>query len=690
MTRSATNNRNNIRKVLAGKRARTCKNQRGGKQPLSSLLGTTHSIECKIVKRDGVSSEDGVKFSPGKATEGMNMATIKQLLVNDKDFMSRIKPQAQAQAAAQAPAQAAQQADAAADDRKTGQTEKENAAKQEQDDREAKEAERQKAQAEKDAEKEQEEVAKYNNEYTKKHGKRSVNFFRENVEQMKTIRAFEKRFFGTYTGFEFQKRYSKRTAFATGKTIPAENADGIFLMKLVTLLYMIQIFKAELDEYAKKVEFGLSNYKKGTVKGRDGDELYESSQQHDGEFVKKLISEHIKVKYEGDKEQAYSEDGESTAASFYSLFAPISGGKNVKPFYGDLQNLFDTEKYDTDLALKPYKAFSDFINGEFFNNIFEGKDVSGNEAEKKAKIFKYYLLLFISYYNADAKFHKGSNVYGGNDGGEYKVITDIKQALFGGTRASTNVLYSSYRSTSVNRAITSMVTGLNNIELYTRLFNNKDTFFYLYQGSDNYIYVGIHNDKSLEPFNDLIEEAKRMQKSEILNKDKTIFYKKEGAEYKEKLQEGGSAWGSVFKNDFNEKGPLRVLGELIEGLAVLEKASTEINNEYNAGYYIPYMKTLMKGLKKNPTSQNIINKKAVVDSLEKYINFYTGVITDPVFTSSLNRKKSIVEEVNAEGDGSDGSNYVKARIGINRVQADLLTVIFYLNQTAQYPNENNP
>ena len=209
----------------------------------------------------------------------MNMATIKQLLVNDKDFMSRIKPQAsaQAQAAAQAPAQAAQaaqQADAAADDRKTGQTEKENAAKQEQDDREAKEAERQKAQAEKDAEKEQEEVAKYNNEYTKKHGKRSVNFFRENVEQMKTIRAFEKRFFGTYTGFEFQKRYSKRTAFATGKTIPEENADGIFLMRLVTLLYMIQIFKAELDEYAKKVEFGLSNYKKGTVKGtKAGDKL---------------------------------------------------------------------------------------------------------------------------------------------------------------------------------------------------------------------------------------------------------------------------------------------------------------------------------------------------------------------------------------------------------------------------------
>ena len=166
MTRSATNNRNNIRKVLAGKRARTCKNQRGGKQPLSSLLGTTHSIECKIV-RDGVSSEDGVKFFPGKATEGMNMATIKQLLVNDKDFMSRIKPQASAQAqaaqaqaqAAQAPAQAAQQADAA-DDRKTGQTEKENAAKQEQDDEEAKEAERQKARL-KDAEKEQEEVAKY-------------------------------------------------------------------------------------------------------------------------------------------------------------------------------------------------------------------------------------------------------------------------------------------------------------------------------------------------------------------------------------------------------------------------------------------------------------------------------------------------------------------------------------------------
>ena len=35
---------------------------------------------------------------------------------------------------------------------------------------------KQKAEAEKQAKKEQAEVAKYNNEYTKKHGKRSVNF----------------------------------------------------------------------------------------------------------------------------------------------------------------------------------------------------------------------------------------------------------------------------------------------------------------------------------------------------------------------------------------------------------------------------------------------------------------------------------------------------------------------------------
>jgi len=673
MTRSATNNRNNIRKVLAGKRARTCKNQRGGKQPLSSLLGTTHTIECKIVEKGQGSSGDGVKFSPGKATEGMNMATIKQLLVNDKDFMSRIKPQASAQAAqaAQAPVQAPAQA---ADLDRQKAAEQEEVAKQKQADEQAKriaaDEERQKAA-------EQAEVTKYNNEYTKKHGKRSVNFFRENVEQMKTIRAFEKRFFGTYTGFEFQKRYSKRTAFATGKTIPEGNADGIFLMRLVTLLYMIQIFKAELDEYAKKVEFGLSNYKKGNFKGTkaEGLNLYDDNVKYNDEFVNELIKQHIKVKYQ-EGEKSYSEGGESTASSFYSLFAPISGGKNVKPFYGDLQNLFDTEKYDTDLALKPYKAFSDFIKGEFFKDVLEGAG-----AEEKAKKFKYYLLLFISYYNADAKFHKGSPL--GSDGGEYKVITDIKQALFGGTRASTNVLYSSYRSTSVNRAITSMVTGLNNIELYKGIYNDKESFFYIYTGNDNLNYVGIHNDKSLEPFNKVIEEAKRMQKSEILNKDKTIFYKK-GAE-KYEVQQGGT--GSQFKTGFDEKGPLRVLGELIEGLAVLEKASNNINNPYNAGYYIPYMKTLMKGLKKNPTSENIINKKAVVDSLEKYINFYTGVITDPVFTSSLNRKKSIKKEAEATGDGSDGSNYVIARVKMDRVQADLLTVIFLLN-LIPYMNSN--
>ena len=34
------------------------------------------------------------------------------------------------------------------------------------------------------------------------------------------------------------------------------------------------------------------------------------------------------------------------------------------------------------------------------------------------------------------------------------------------------------------------------------------------------------------------------------------------------------------------QGPLRVLGELIEGLAVLKKATKDIDNEYNAGYYI--------------------------------------------------------------------------------------------------------
>ena len=71
-----------------------------------------------------------------------------------------------------------------------------------------------------------------------------------------------------------------------------------------------------------------------------------------------------------------------------------------------------------------------------------------------------------------------------------------------------------------------MVTGLNNIELYKGIYNDKESFFYIYTGNDNLIYVGIHNDKSLEPFNEVIEEAKRMQKSEILNKDKTIFYKK--------------------------------------------------------------------------------------------------------------------------------------------------------------------
>ena len=93
MTRSATNYRSGVRRVLGKKKsAGTCKKriQKGG-NPLSGFIGSTHNIKCEIVENGDTQSNNGVTFSPGSA-KGPNLDVLKKKLLNDKAFMSKLAP----------------------------------------------------------------------------------------------------------------------------------------------------------------------------------------------------------------------------------------------------------------------------------------------------------------------------------------------------------------------------------------------------------------------------------------------------------------------------------------------------------------------------------------------------------------------------------------------------------------------
>ena len=163
MTRSATNYIGGAKKLLGGKnRARTCKKQiQKGGNPLSQLIGVTHDIECKIVDRKSSGTAGAVTFSPGSA-KGPNLAVLKQMLLKDKAFMSKLAPKG---------------VSGPSDD---PQTTKDG------------------SKAKKDAK----------GKDLGKTGSYTVPYTNDDAAQMQIIRIFEDKFFSEKKGYVFQRRYS--------------------------------------------------------------------------------------------------------------------------------------------------------------------------------------------------------------------------------------------------------------------------------------------------------------------------------------------------------------------------------------------------------------------------------------------------------------------------------------------------
>ena len=58
------------------------------------MLGQSHMIKCKIVEAGeaGESDTAGVTFSPAGSAKGQNLTALKQMLLKDKAFMSKLAP----------------------------------------------------------------------------------------------------------------------------------------------------------------------------------------------------------------------------------------------------------------------------------------------------------------------------------------------------------------------------------------------------------------------------------------------------------------------------------------------------------------------------------------------------------------------------------------------------------------------
>ena len=591
MTRSATNNRNNIRKVLAGKRARTCKNQRGGKQPLSSLLGTTHTIECKIVEKGQGSSGDGVKFSPGKATEGMNMATIKQLLVNDKDFMSRIKPQASAQA------------------------------------------------AEKLSKEETTLVAKKDVivKDLGKTGRYTVPYTKDPGAQMQIIRSFEDKFFSEKKGYIFQRRYSGNSIAISSKSRYAkeEPNKGSYFMRLITLLFMMKIFKTELDKHEKK-EFGVSD-QNNAIQGMNI--VHSSLPSYSGKRF--------------------------TFTPFYSLLAPLNKDySNATPIYEDLENLFSTDNEWINSAKGlPYMPLIEIINDPFFNDVYNDK----KDAKEKAKVFKYKLLLFISYYNKIIN-EEGKSV--GSYDGERKIINDMKYALIGdrGYYQGDTSKFRANRGTQLTDALHHMMDGLKKMNAGLDSMNNSIITY-----SGDTIAINTTDNKN---FTEITEKINAVTTQNIETNENLPFSGKKNS--KEKIEITNLQSGGAVNN---EAGPIYVLGTLVEGHAVLQKGIIGQEKDYN-----------LSVIKTDPSLNEMISKlenkektKQLSEVLKLYIKKYFDIVTKVYYPAILTGKSS-VGIYEARGD-KGGEDYVRARVRINHVQADLLVLNTYLSRISM-PDEN--
>ena len=225
----------------------------------------------------------------------------------------------------------------------------------------------------------------------------------------------------------FQKIYSSQGTFYGPSK---EKAPGVHFMKLFAMLFLIKIFKKELADHEKTENVGADtpDNRKSIIDGMD-------------------ISHDFKNKYSVERRKMLS---------FYSFFAPSEGSSytNAKPFYEKLQNLFD-KGGDWDNANSEYEQIIKLINHEFFDDVYDNE----KNSVERARVFKYKLLLFASYYNTISNKEAKSSFskYGPNR----KMLNDIKLRLFGNKTdtASTNA----YRSLSIDKAIAYMFGGLKRL-----------------------------------------------------------------------------------------------------------------------------------------------------------------------------------------------------------------------------------
>ena len=601
MTQSATNFRGGARKILGKKRSRTCKKkQQGGNSPLSSMLGQSHMIKCKIVEAGeaGESDTAGVTFSPAGSAKGQNLTALKQMLLKDKAFMSKLAPKGVGGPS---------------------------------DDPQAKKAV---SKAKKDdSVKDLGKTGRYTVPYTKDPG-----------AQMQIIRSFEDKFFSDKKGYVFQRRYSGNSMpLSKSRYTKEEPNKGSYFMRLIILLFMIKIFKKELDEHETK-DFGVSER---------------------NNVISEMNIVHSQLpSYSGKR---------STFTSFYSLFAPLyKDYSNATPIYEELENLFSTENTWLDSAKgAPYRALIEIINDDFFNDVYDSKQ----DAKEKARVFKYKLLLFISYYNKIVN-EEGKSI--GKYDGERKIINDMKYALIGERGkygGDTGVTTYSQRGYSITNSLQYMLWGLKKMDSGITLDNNSIIKYGKNRQQPAVIGEANHTFESLkEKINDVKPEA-------IQSNEKLPFSGKKNSNDEiqiTNLQSGGTS------NNVNEDvGPIYVLGALVEGHAVLKKRVIGQEKDYDAGpntMTVKHIKNFRKIILSDVDKSNQLS-----EVLKLYIKKYFEIVTKVYYPAILAGKGS-VGIYKAMGN-KGGEDYVRARVGINRVQADLLVLNTYLSRISM-PDEN--
>ena len=149
-----------------------------------------------------------------------------------------------------------------------------------------------------------------------KTGRYTVPYTKDPGAQMQIIRSFEDKFFSEKKGYVFQRRYSGNSIAVpkVSRYAKEEPNKGSYFMRLITLLFMMKIFKTELDKHETK-EFGVPDRNNA---------------------ISEMNIVHSSLPpYSGKR---------FTFTSFYSLLAPVNKDySNAAPIYEDLENLFSTD-----------------------------------------------------------------------------------------------------------------------------------------------------------------------------------------------------------------------------------------------------------------------------------------------------------------------------------------------------------